>query len=417
MEYQPIDRGHMQGKYHPRDSESLNKSLCMAAILVVIYNGIDLSFFSEYLARSPFWIVRPLAWSIFFSTFGLIVVQYARDCVVQSDTLRNWLQPLIARIIIPVFAVVAISTLLIGPLASTAPPSIYFRDPAFFRYWLNIVGLAHFTLPGVFQNSVIPQSVNANLWAIPFIVILSVAQFALALRVRLLSTFVVLATLVIFSAELVAKSRFPNLFEAAGFVTGEGIGLPATAMIASLLTLALDGSRLKRLIRNIPAVVPLLYCLSLGAAFGRSQLASPVVTFAVAIAGALLVVPEHRTSAKKWNLVAPLLPVFLLFSYPLQQWIETILRESVNGWLLIGVPIPMLIAVSLVLSRPLARLAGDKARILAAWDIKPLWIDQYGSTSRGNILARNIPLLAISLFMILLFLAITLAVTPPKLGI
>ena len=72
-----------------------------------------------------------------------------------------------ARILPALVADIVFAALLIGPLVTTLPASHYFTDPAFFSYFLNIVGLIHFSLPGVFENNPSPE-VNGALWTVPF---------------------------------------------------------------------------------------------------------------------------------------------------------------------------------------------------------------------------------------------------------
>jgi peptidoglycan/LPS O-acetylase OafA/YrhL len=52
-------------------------------------------------------------------------------------------------------------------MLTNQPLGQYFRSPEFFKYFLNIVGDIHYTLPGVFAHN--PSDVvNAQLWTIPF---------------------------------------------------------------------------------------------------------------------------------------------------------------------------------------------------------------------------------------------------------
>jgi len=68
--------------------------------------------------------------------------------------------------IVPALAVeVALSALLLGPWLTEKRLSDYFLDSLVYKYFLNIVGYAHFFLPGLFEKNPITV-VNANLWTL-----------------------------------------------------------------------------------------------------------------------------------------------------------------------------------------------------------------------------------------------------------
>lgn len=83
--------------------------------------------------------------------------------------------------IAPALAVeVFISALVIGASVTILPLKDYFSDPEFRRYFLNIVGNIHFTLPGVFAD--LPNSkVNLQLWTVPYELECYIAIVVLAL--------------------------------------------------------------------------------------------------------------------------------------------------------------------------------------------------------------------------------------------
>ena len=56
---------------------------------------------------------------------------------------------------------------MLGPLLTTLPLAEYFGSPAFFSYFLNILGWPHYLLPGVFEQN--PSvGVNYSLWTVPY---------------------------------------------------------------------------------------------------------------------------------------------------------------------------------------------------------------------------------------------------------
>ena len=71
--------------------------------------------------------------------------------------------------IVPALAVeITLSALLLGPLLTTESMAQYFSDPKFFKYFLNVLGLIHYQLPGVFLQNPYPDVVNGSLWSVPY---------------------------------------------------------------------------------------------------------------------------------------------------------------------------------------------------------------------------------------------------------
>ncbi len=71
--------------------------------------------------------------------------------------------------IVPALAVeITLSALILGPILTTVPLSSYFSDSRFIKYFLNVFGLVHYELPGVFGNVPFPNVVNGSLWTVPY---------------------------------------------------------------------------------------------------------------------------------------------------------------------------------------------------------------------------------------------------------
>ena len=62
---------------------------------------------------------------------------------------------------------VLISALLLGPLLTDLPLREYFTDSSFWSYMLNVFGIIHFNLAGVFTHNPV-NTVNNQLWTIPY---------------------------------------------------------------------------------------------------------------------------------------------------------------------------------------------------------------------------------------------------------
>lgn len=82
-------------------------------------------------------------------------------------SLRNFLINRSLRII-PALAVdILLCALILGPIFTTLSLMEYFADPLTYRYFLNILGVISFHLPGVFANNT-TDVVNYSLWTVPF---------------------------------------------------------------------------------------------------------------------------------------------------------------------------------------------------------------------------------------------------------
>ncbi len=109
---------------------------------------------------------RPIQVSMvpmFFALSGFLVTASA----LRVREVRNFLTLRSLRIFPALTVEVMLSALVLGPLLTTLALSDYVSDPAFARYFGNIIGFVSFDLPGVFTRNHVPGVVNANLWTLP----------------------------------------------------------------------------------------------------------------------------------------------------------------------------------------------------------------------------------------------------------
>ncbi len=73
------------------------------------------------------------------------------------------------RIVPALFVEVMLCAVVLGAFLTTFPLSEYFSHHDFWQYFLNIVGVIQYDLPGVFTGSALPTTsvVNINLWTLP----------------------------------------------------------------------------------------------------------------------------------------------------------------------------------------------------------------------------------------------------------
>lgn len=113
---------------------------------------------------------RGLVWrSIFTPAFIAILPSFfaLSGFLVSGSLLRNSIPQFVALRVLRIFPALAVEVLLsafvLGTLFTTLPLGEYFRHPEFQSYLLNMLGIIHYTLPGVFEGKIL----NAQLWTIP----------------------------------------------------------------------------------------------------------------------------------------------------------------------------------------------------------------------------------------------------------
>ncbi len=137
------------------------------ALAVLVWHSIGVSTGSASLDQAlwsgPFRFLPAAILPMFFALSGFLVAGSL------ERTRRREFVALRALRLVPALAVeVTLSALTLGALFTILPLREYLTSPELGRYFGNIVGLVHFTLPGVFEHNPLPRLVNFQLWTIPF---------------------------------------------------------------------------------------------------------------------------------------------------------------------------------------------------------------------------------------------------------
>ncbi len=155
---------------------------------------------------------------IFFALSGFLVAgSLARTRLHQFVALR-------ALRLVPALAVeVTLSALILGAFFTTLPLRDYLTNPELGSYFGNIVGLVHFTLPGVFEHNRTPRVINSQLWTIPFELecYLSLVLISLSTVLRDRRAFV--ALVVLFSLVATARALFIDPTSPVGPIPGRAL--------------------------------------------------------------------------------------------------------------------------------------------------------------------------------------------------
>lgn len=110
----------------------------------------------------PIMVLIRVVLPMFFALSGFLV----SSSLERTAGLGVFLWHRVLRIFPALTVEVLLSAFVLGPLVTVLPLTAYFSHHAFYTYMLNILGLIHFYLPGVFLDN--PMSaVNGSLWTVP----------------------------------------------------------------------------------------------------------------------------------------------------------------------------------------------------------------------------------------------------------
>lgn len=132
------------------------------AFTIVFSHSFLLTGNDEFFRSSPLWFAEYALVPMFFALSGFLIAGSAQRLSLKNFLLNRGLR------IVPALAVdIVVCALIIGPLVTPVALSYYFGSADFFKYFLNIVGWIHYSLPGVFENNP-THRVNGALWTVPW---------------------------------------------------------------------------------------------------------------------------------------------------------------------------------------------------------------------------------------------------------
>ncbi|MDB5597500.1 MAG: nodX [Hyphomicrobiales bacterium] len=100
---------------------------------------------------------------MFFALSGFLITGSAMRLKLRDFLLNRGMR------ILPALAMdIMISAMILGPLLTSASLHEYFTAYEFRAYFANVFGIIHYVLPGVFEATPFPQTVNGSLWTVPF---------------------------------------------------------------------------------------------------------------------------------------------------------------------------------------------------------------------------------------------------------
>jgi peptidoglycan/LPS O-acetylase OafA/YrhL len=179
------------------------------ALAVLIWHSIILTSgsFAVYHAlwSGPFRFLVAAILPMFFALSGFLVAgSLMRTRLHQFAALR------VARLVPALAVEVTLSALVLGAVFTTLPLRDYLTSRELADYFGNILGVVHFTLPGVFEQNRVPRVVNSQLWTIPFELECYVSLAIVSLLMGLRHRRIFIALLVLFSLTATASAVVNN---------------------------------------------------------------------------------------------------------------------------------------------------------------------------------------------------------------
>jgi peptidoglycan/LPS O-acetylase OafA/YrhL len=137
------------------------------ATAVLASHTLDVSYGLRYgieLTNGPFRPLMAVLVPMFFALSGFLV----GGSLDRSRTLVSFTGLRVIRLMPALAVETALAALLLGPLLTTLPLIDYLQHPYFLGYFKNIVADTQYLLPGLFAANPWPETVNAQLWTLPF---------------------------------------------------------------------------------------------------------------------------------------------------------------------------------------------------------------------------------------------------------
>jgi peptidoglycan/LPS O-acetylase OafA/YrhL len=150
------------------------------ATAVLCSHSIDVSYGLAFAIAAENGPTRPLIALIlpmFFALSGFLVAGSLERC----RTLVSFMGLRVLRLAPALAVETVIAALLLGPILTSLPLADYFSDPQLPSYFLNVVGDIQYRLPGLFSGNPWADTVNAQLWTLPFELGCYLSLFGLAL--------------------------------------------------------------------------------------------------------------------------------------------------------------------------------------------------------------------------------------------
>ncbi len=110
-----------------------------------------------------YWMIIYSILPMFFALSGFLVTGSALRLPLKQYILNR-----VFRIVPALGVDIMLSALILGPIFTAFSLAAYFNGREFWIYFLNIIGVVHYQLPGVFLDNPLHGIVNGSLWTVPY---------------------------------------------------------------------------------------------------------------------------------------------------------------------------------------------------------------------------------------------------------
>ena len=305
------------------------------SLSIILWHGISLSYGPVNEIgwwRGPVGTVMHFVLPMFFALSGYLVAGSLDRC----PTLVSFYGLRVLRIIPALAVEVTLSALLFGPALTSYALGTYFGDPRFAHYFLNMVGDIHYVLPGLFGANPVANTVNAQLWTIPFELQCYLAIGGLATAGVLRRRAVLLA--VVLLGQAIWAWRAISLGDDGGSGGASGPVLVISFLVGILFHLYRDRIQLRASLFFIALAGG--FVLS-GLPHGSYYLPIPA-TYLTVYLGLLNPRPVKLVSSGDYSYG------LYLYGYPLQQAVASHGPATHHWWINIGLALPVAFLVAVV---------------------------------------------------------------------
>ena len=294
------------------------------AVAVLVWHSIILTSGSLAVYRAlwsgPFRFLVAAILPMFFALSGFLVTgSLVRTRLHQFAALR------VLRLAPALAVEVTLSALVLGALFTNLPLRNYLTSPELGGYFGNILGLVHFTLPGVFEHNRVPRVVNSQLWTIPFELECYASLAIVSLLMGLRHRRIFVALLVLFSLVATAEAVLKN--SVSPFAPLQGRVLVVAFLAGVAIHLYRDRIPYSPVIGVVAAIVSLVLLQSANAAY---LAAFPVAYMTVWIG--LMRPPKTPFGDLSYGVY--------LFHFPLEQTIAHLFPDIGCWWQMTLVALP-----------------------------------------------------------------------------
>lgn len=261
------------------------------------------------------WIVRSVL-PMFFALSGFLVA-----ASLERNTIKTFLVFRALRIAPALAVEITLSALILGPLLTTASLQQYFTHPDFYSYFLNVIGVVRYVLPGVYETNPYPFIVNGSLATVPYELECYIALVAMALLGMTKRPGWFFAIILAGAATLVAIDL---TFERQEFVAHRAV--PSRILILSFLAgvlLQMLRARIPYSLKLfIPAIIVTIICLNAPLLYAFAPIPIAYVTVFLGLQN-----PPRFSLLQRGDYSYGI----YLYAFPIQQAVATLMPPS---WLL-----------------------------------------------------------------------------------